>query len=83
MDREDKNQMITRLFVEDKEIILLGTAHVSRESAELVTTVINEEKPDTVSVELCEARCQSIRQKDKWREMDIVKVIKKKRPFSC
>ncbi len=81
MDTEEKNPMITRLHTEGKEIILLGTAHVSRESAELVTSVINEEKPDTVSVELCRARYQSIRQKDKWRDMDIVKVIKEKKAF--
>lgn len=75
------DKMIHRLNYEDKEIILVGTAHVSKQSAELVADVINEEKPDTVCVELCEARFQSIRQKDKWQEMDIIKVIKEKKAF--
>ena len=44
---------IHRLTYEDKEIYLIGTAHVSRESADLVDKVINEEQPDTVCVELC------------------------------
>ncbi|MFH1991780.1 MAG: TraB/GumN family protein, partial [Pseudomonadota bacterium] len=72
---------IHRLAFEDKEVILVGTAHVSWESARLATEVIEKEKPDTVCVELCESRYQSIRQKDLWLEMDIVKVIKEKKSF--
>ena len=72
---------IDRLTFEDKEIILLGTAHVSKESARLVDHVIASEKPDTVCVELCEARFQSIRQKDMWLDKDIIKVIKEKKSF--
>ncbi|HPA14798.1 MAG TPA: TraB/GumN family protein [Desulfobacterales bacterium] len=81
MERADNRNMVHRLFFKDKEIILLGTAHVSKESAELVTSVIEEEKPDTVCVELCESRCQAIQQKDRWQEMDIVKVIREKKAF--
>jgi len=81
MENSNNSDMITRLFIDNKEIILVGTAHVSKESADLVETVINEEKPDTVSVELCDSRFQAISQKDKWRNMDIVKVIKEKKAF--
>ncbi|OEU62087.1 MAG: conjugal transfer protein TraB, partial [Desulfobacterales bacterium PC51MH44] len=72
---------IHRLDFDDKEIILVGTAHVSKESVRLVADVIKVEKPDTVCVELCESRFQSIRQKDKWLDTDIVKVIKEKKSF--
>jgi pheromone shutdown-related protein TraB len=72
---------IHHLVFEDKEIILLGTAHVSKESVRLTADVIEAEKPDTVCVELCESRYQSIRQKDKWQDTDIVKVIKEKKTF--
>jgi len=72
---------IHRLVFEGKEIILLGTAHVSKESVRLVADVIESEKPDTVCVELCESRFQSIRQKDKWLDKDIIKVIKEKKSF--
>ena len=75
------NKPITYLSHDDKEIILLGTAHVSRESAELVKSVIEEQKPDTVCVELCPSRYQSLCQKDRWQEMDIIKVIKEKKAF--
>ena len=75
------NINIHRLNSGDKEIILVGTAHVSKESAELVTRVIEEDKPDTVCVELCESRYQTITQKNKWRETNLFKVIKEKKAF--
>ena len=74
---ERKN--VHRLSFADREIILIGTAHVSRESAELVERIIDEEKPDTVCVELCTSRYDAIRQKDSWENTDIFKVIKEKR----
>ncbi len=70
-----------RLTVEDKEIVLIGTAHVSKESADLVDQVIEEEKPDTVCVELCESRYKSITQKNRWQNTDLFKVIKEKKAF--
>ena len=70
-----------RLTIEDKEIILLGTAHVSNESADLVADVIEEERPDTVSVELCESRYQAMTQENRWKDMDLIKVIKEKKAF--
>jgi len=78
---QETTDPITRLSYEDKEIVLVGTAHVSRESVQLVKKVIDAETPDTVCVELCPSRYQSIRQKDRWREMDIIKVIKDKKAF--
>ena len=72
---------IHRLAVEGKEVILIGTAHVSNESAELVAQVINDEHPDTVCVELCESRYQSMTQGNKWKDTDLIKVIKEKKAF--
>ena len=73
--------MVHRLRLEDKELVLIGTAHVSRESSDLVAAVIETETPDTVCVELCASRYQTIRMKDQWQNMDIVKVIKEKKTF--
>jgi pheromone shutdown protein TraB len=73
------HQNVHRLTRDSREIILIGTAHISRESADLVDRVIAEEKPDVVCVELCKARFEAIKQKDKWQEMDIVKVIRENR----
>ena len=74
-----ENENIHRIVLEGREIILVGTAHVSRDSVELVAQVIDTEKPDTVCVELCKPRYEAIRQKDKWQQTDIVKVIREKR----
>jgi pheromone shutdown-related protein TraB len=76
---DDEN--IYKLKHEDKEITLVGTAHVSKESADLVARVIEEEKPDTVCIELCEARYQALTQKNKWQDTDLIKVIKEKKAF--
>ncbi len=70
---------VHRLQYGDKEIILVGTAHVSRESADLVEEVIEEEKPETVCVELCPARYQSITQKKQWQNTDLIRVIREKK----
>ncbi|MCF3943976.1 TraB/GumN family protein [Oceanobacillus alkalisoli] len=70
---------ITRLEINGKEIILVGTAHVSKQSAEQVKDVIEEERPDAVCIELDEQRYQSITDGNKWQETDIFKVIKQKK----
>lgn len=74
-----EHENITRLKVGDKNIALIGTAHVSQESADLVKEIIDTEKPDTVCVELCENRLNSIKDRDSWRKMDLVKTFKEKK----
>jgi pheromone shutdown-related protein TraB len=81
MENTNNPNMVHYLTLDDKEFMILGTAHVSRESAEKVASIIQEERPDTVCVELCQSRYLSIRQKDRWLDMDIVRVIKEKKAF--
>jgi pheromone shutdown-related protein TraB len=59
----------------DKTIILVGTAHISQDSVDLVQKTIIEEKPDVVGIELDYARFKQLKSGNKWREMDITKVI--------
>ncbi|MBN1776493.1 MAG: TraB/GumN family protein [Clostridiales bacterium] len=73
----DKN--VTVLNYQDKEILLVGTAHVSRESAALVKEVIEQQKPDSVCIELDEDRYQSIQNPKAWEKTDVVKIIKTKK----
>ena len=70
---------ITRLHIDGREIILIGTAHVSRQSAVQVKEVIEAERPDSVCIELDAQRYQSVTDKSKWKETDIFKVIKEKK----
>ena len=75
------NDNIHQLNYDNKEITLIGTAHVSIKSADLVQQVIEKEKPDVVCVELCESRYQSIMQKSQWQNTNLLKVIKEKKAF--
>ncbi|MDD4565613.1 MAG: TraB/GumN family protein [Eubacteriales bacterium] len=70
---------ITRLIYKDKEIILIATAHVSKESKELVKRVIEAERPDSVCIELDEDRYKNMQNPKSWENTDIVTVIKSKR----
>jgi pheromone shutdown-related protein TraB len=81
MSIADKSDTIHHLTHGDKKVIVVGTAHISRESEQQVGQIIQAEKPDTVCVELCQSRYQSMRHKERWQETDIVKVIKEKKTF--
>ncbi len=70
---------IERVDYQGKEIILVATAHVSKQSAELIKKVIDEERPDSVCVELDEDRYRNIQNPKAWENTDIVQVIKSKR----
>jgi pheromone shutdown-related protein TraB len=65
----------------DREIILVGTAHVSKESIEEVNRIIREQKPDMVCVELDEERFTSISQKEHWEKLDVIKVFRQGKGF--
>ncbi|MGM0896394.1 MAG: TraB/GumN family protein [Bacillota bacterium] len=70
---------ITRLEVDGKQLILIGTAHVSKLSAEQVKEVVERERPDSVCIELDAQRYDSVMQDKKWKETDIFKIIKDKK----
>lgn len=67
---------VHELDIDDKKIILVGTAHISKHSVDEVKEIIEREQPDTVCVELCKSRYDSILDKDRWSNMDIVKIVK-------
>ncbi len=70
---------VTTLEVDGRQIILIGTAHISQESVETVQRVIESEQPDTVCVELDKERFKSLQQGQKWEELDLIEVIKQKK----
>ncbi len=65
----------------EREIILIGTAHISQESCNEVSKAVEEKLPDCVAIELDEGRYQSLNNSDSWRNLDIVKVLKKNQGF--
>ena len=72
---------ITRVTIGEKEICLIGTAHVSPDSVEEVKRIITDEKPDHVCVEIDAGRYKSMTQKQSWKDMNIVKIIKEQKSF--
>ena len=81
MKVENVSDTINKLILDDREIVLIGTAHVSHESVDDVRKAIEEEKPDRVCIEIDEGRYNSIIDRESWKKMDIHKVIKEKKGF--
>ncbi|MBT4870866.1 MAG: TraB/GumN family protein [Candidatus Diapherotrites archaeon] len=68
--------MIRKIKFEDKQIILVGTAHISRESMKLVEETIDKEKPDVIGVELDKERLEQLLSGKKWEQTNIIDIIK-------
>lgn len=67
-------------FVEKdgRQYIIVGTAHVSQESTDLVRLVIEQEQPDIVCIELDEQRYKTLREKTKWEALDLRQIIRQR-----
>ncbi|MCK4995443.1 MAG: TraB/GumN family protein [Thermoplasmatales archaeon] len=57
-------------------IILIGTAHISKDSVKEVRDAIEKYQPDIVAVELCERRHEAITKKDKWESTPVTQLLK-------
>ncbi|MDO8625284.1 MAG: TraB family protein, partial [Candidatus Diapherotrites archaeon] len=66
---------LERLTIGSKEVILVGTAHISAESVKLAQDTIETEKPDLVGIELDEQRFHQLQNDTKWQTMNIGAVI--------
>lgn len=72
----------TRIFLEDgTEIILVGTAHISRNSVDEVINIIEQENPDRVCLELDKSRFESKTKKQDYSSMNLRKVFKEGKAF--
>lgn len=69
-------QPIETLVLNGCEITLLGTAHVSKASADTVESMINTDQFDTVAIELCPSRYNALIDPDSLAKMDLFSVIK-------
>lgn len=72
-------QNIYKTTHKDKEIILIATAHVSKESAQLVEETLLTEMPDSVCIELDDDRYHSMMNPKQYNDTDLVKIIKDKK----
>ena len=61
-----------------RQFILVGTAHISRASVELVHQVIDRENPDCVCIELDAKRYEALSEKKRWKSLDLKQIIRTK-----
>ena len=66
---------LERIRLKDKEVVLLGTAHISQTSVDEVKEAIEKEKPDVVGVELDIQRLRQLKQGNRWGNTNIGKII--------
>jgi pheromone shutdown-related protein TraB len=72
----DTEQPYFEIDLNDHRITVLGTAHVSRVSAEYVRKQLETGNYDGVAVELCPARFQMLRNPDSLAKLDLFAVIR-------
>ena len=69
---------VSIIRLQDKVILLIGTAHISQESTDLVKQVIEQEQPDKVCIELDEKRFSALSKKQQWQNLDLKQIIRNK-----
>jgi len=71
-----RDEPVVTLEIEGGELLLLGTAHVSRASADKVRALLGERRFDAVAVELCPSRYDSMLNPDALARMDLFQVFR-------
>ncbi len=72
----DNKEPIVTVEVGDNQITILGTAHVSKASAETVKTLLASNEYQSVSLELCPSRHNAMVNPDALAKMDLFKVLR-------
>ncbi|MCW8871872.1 MAG: TraB/GumN family protein [Xanthomonadales bacterium] len=70
------NQPIRRLQRDGVHYTLIGTAHVSRASADAVRELAASGNFDSIAVELCQARYDALTAERKWTDLDLYRVLR-------
>lgn len=76
IDATEAEQPMATVMIGDSRVTLLGTAHVSRTSAEKVKELIETGDYNAVAVELCPSRFNSMVNPDALAKMDLFQVIR-------
>src|SRR3954452_23946360 len=77
-DAQPYPEEVEVLELDGRRIVLVGTAHISQESVELVGQVIEREHPDTVFDERDQRRFAALAQRRRWESLDLREVIRKR-----
>lgn len=65
----------------EKRIYLVGTAHISKSSAELAEETIREVRPEVVAIELCQGRYDSLKDPERWKKTNIISVLREGKAY--
>ncbi len=76
---DSQNDIVKTIQCNRSQVTLVGTAHVSRKSVELVEEKINSGEYDCVAVELCEPRLNNITDSSTWKNLNIFEIFKQKK----
>lgn len=61
-----------------REVVLIGTAHISRESVDLAREAIEQERPDAVCLELDAPRFDALAHPERFAQLDLREVMRRK-----
>ena len=76
---ENQEEIVKLVQLNKSEVNLVGTAHVSKLSVEMVEEKIGTGDYDCIAVELCAPRLENITNQAWWKNLDIYQVFKKKK----
>jgi len=76
---ESNEEIIKTIQIGQSTLTLMGTAHVSKQSVQLVEEHIQSGKYDCVAVELCQPRLENLTKRSWWKNMDIYQIIQQKK----
>ena len=75
-DSDAAAQPTCRVERDGIQYTLIGTAHVSRASAEAVREMASSDEFDAIAVELCPARYQALTAERNWTDLDLYKILR-------
>ena len=72
----DRPALLREIRLGDTLVTLLGTAHVSRSSAEEVASQLDSKAYQAVAIELCPSRFDALTNPDRLAELDLMQVLR-------
>ncbi len=76
VEAASNQDIIKTVHVNGAAITLVGTAHVSRKSVELVEEMVRNGEYDRIAIELCPPRFQNLVQKSMWKNLNIYQILR-------
>jgi pheromone shutdown-related protein TraB len=72
----ESEQPVRQVHRDGVEYTIIGTAHVSKASADAVKEMAESGDYDAIAVELCQARYDALTAERKWTDLDLYKIIR-------